>query len=361
MTQRLTRTQLFELVWAHPISSLAAQLHLSDVAIAKRCRQLEIPLPGRGHWAKVQAGLDVSRPPLPQLEAEPAYIEFPCDPPAECDEDSDARARIAAFAPSIDKVEVSSKLTRPHLITAQTKDAVKSHVPDMYGHVNSGWSQGFVLSVHPTSIDRALLIIDALVKSAESFGVHFRHEKDRGELRAYLGEGYATLKLRERSKQHVLTAAEIAEEKKTNRYFYQTRKYSPTGILRIEITSWLGFGFKSAWEDGKTKLEVQLHEVVRAIFQSVMATRILSERREAERRRWEAIEERRRQAAERQRKEDEAWRALRAEAVEWRESEIVRSYLAAVQSAADLSDRTREWLTAAEELLAKRAPIVRRT
>ncbi|CAN7464655.1 hypothetical protein [Paraburkholderia hospita] len=59
------RQQLYELVWAGPISTLAKSLTVSDVGLAKACRLGDIPLPPRGYWAKLHAGRRVTRPPLP--------------------------------------------------------------------------------------------------------------------------------------------------------------------------------------------------------------------------------------------------------------------------------------------------------
>jgi hypothetical protein len=47
---------------------LAPEYGVSDVALARTCRKLQIPMPGRGYWAKLAAGKRVrSRPPLPQI------------------------------------------------------------------------------------------------------------------------------------------------------------------------------------------------------------------------------------------------------------------------------------------------------
>ena len=44
----LPRSQLYELVWTRPVSELAKDFGISDVALAKRCRNLNIPLPPGG-------------------------------------------------------------------------------------------------------------------------------------------------------------------------------------------------------------------------------------------------------------------------------------------------------------------------
>jgi hypothetical protein len=45
----LPRTQLYELVWSTPVTEVAKEFGISDVALAKRCRALRIPLPPRGY------------------------------------------------------------------------------------------------------------------------------------------------------------------------------------------------------------------------------------------------------------------------------------------------------------------------
>ncbi len=57
MTKTLRRDQLYELVWSTPLKTLAKQFELSDVGLRKVCVQAAIPMPGRGYWAKREAGL----------------------------------------------------------------------------------------------------------------------------------------------------------------------------------------------------------------------------------------------------------------------------------------------------------------
>lgn len=61
-----TREQLHALVWSEPVRRAAERLGLSDVALAKACRKNDIPIPPRGHWAKVEAGKKTHKQPLPR-------------------------------------------------------------------------------------------------------------------------------------------------------------------------------------------------------------------------------------------------------------------------------------------------------
>ena len=49
---RITREELYEAVWSESVQKLALALGISDVGLAKICKKLNVPRPGRGHWAK---------------------------------------------------------------------------------------------------------------------------------------------------------------------------------------------------------------------------------------------------------------------------------------------------------------------
>jgi hypothetical protein len=66
----LSREDLYELVWSKPMRELAKDFNISDVALAKRSRGLGIPVPGRGYWARLDAGQAPHRPKLPKREPE---------------------------------------------------------------------------------------------------------------------------------------------------------------------------------------------------------------------------------------------------------------------------------------------------
>src|SRR5436305_5927382 len=65
---KLTREDLYERVWSEPMRTLAQHYGLSDVGLAKTCKRLRVPVPGRGYWAKKAAGYSVKAKPLPLLQ-----------------------------------------------------------------------------------------------------------------------------------------------------------------------------------------------------------------------------------------------------------------------------------------------------
>lgn len=56
MSYKISRQELYELVWLKPLRILAKEFDVSDVALGKTCRRSGIPRPGAGYWAKLRAG-----------------------------------------------------------------------------------------------------------------------------------------------------------------------------------------------------------------------------------------------------------------------------------------------------------------
>jgi hypothetical protein len=63
---RISRKDLYELIWSEPTTTLAQRFGISDVGLAKVCRRSDIPAPPRGYWAKIAAGNSIPRPDLPE-------------------------------------------------------------------------------------------------------------------------------------------------------------------------------------------------------------------------------------------------------------------------------------------------------
>ena len=49
--------ELLLAVWTEPVTKVAASFDVSDKAIEKRCKRLEVVKPPRGYWAKIQNGI----------------------------------------------------------------------------------------------------------------------------------------------------------------------------------------------------------------------------------------------------------------------------------------------------------------
>src|SRR5690606_38563650 len=62
----MTRQELFELVWSEPVSRAAERFRVSGTWLRRVCLEEDVPIPPRGHWARVRAGQEVRRPRLPK-------------------------------------------------------------------------------------------------------------------------------------------------------------------------------------------------------------------------------------------------------------------------------------------------------
>ena len=71
----ITRGELYEKVWLAPMVNLAKEFGISDRGLAKTCARLDVPVPARGYWAKLQAGKRVSKAPFP--ERKPKHLKSP--------------------------------------------------------------------------------------------------------------------------------------------------------------------------------------------------------------------------------------------------------------------------------------------
>ena len=102
----MKRGELYERVWATPMTQLAAEFGISDVGLAKACRRHAIPAPPRGYWAKLRAGQKPPKTPLPTPELD-VRVDFAMTDPQE-------RARQKA-----------DEKRREHLIKAAAQKAVR--------------------------------------------------------------------------------------------------------------------------------------------------------------------------------------------------------------------------------------------
>jgi len=65
MAERLSRKELYDLVWSEPLKTLCSRFGISDVALKKTCARSKIPTPERGYWAKKDAGKPTLQVALP--------------------------------------------------------------------------------------------------------------------------------------------------------------------------------------------------------------------------------------------------------------------------------------------------------
>jgi len=148
-----TRRQLYELIWSVPIVTLAKTLRISDVGLAKACRQSSVPLPPRGYWAKVRAGKASEKPPLP-LRAPGAYdrIEIGLgryphyhrdpgpeattapEPPVYEETEEQVAARLQKMVPKTWRIARSLEIPHPAISSLLLEDQTRRDLRDKSQH-----------------------------------------------------------------------------------------------------------------------------------------------------------------------------------------------------------------------------------
>jgi hypothetical protein len=63
----LTRSELYELVWAEPMLKVAARFKVPSSYMARVCTLMNVPRPERGYWVKLAVGQKLSKPELPEI------------------------------------------------------------------------------------------------------------------------------------------------------------------------------------------------------------------------------------------------------------------------------------------------------
>lgn len=261
-----TRHQLYELVWEKPVRQIAAEIGISDVALAKACRKLRIPLPGRGYWAKIAAGHKLSKIPLTSSPTTPSEVAFA---PVERKERSESDTKVEAVAQSLPAIELST-LNSPHPLTKSVRAALRKQRPDRQGLISAAPVQGLAVSVSPGITERALVIIDTLLAALSKRGLKVREaRKDRWQTepeRILEIEGETIqLRLREgfRRKQH--SEDERALNRARGDHYPDRFTYSPSGQLVFSIEN-APYGMTARWKEGRQRLEERLDEILAAIL-----------------------------------------------------------------------------------------------
>lgn len=359
---RVSREELFDQVWATPMSRLASSYGISGNGLAKACNRMKVPYPPRGWWAKKAAGKKVS---YSQLRPAPAGVPTSTlitPTPERAPEVEAARDRIEKDVATVGAIQVSELLRRPHAIIAGWIAEKDRRLAEAKRDRNP-WSTSIIENLKWTESDhRRHRILDALFKAVERRGAIVK-EKDRILYFEVSGERI-DYKLREKQRQirRPKTKEEMRWSISPDRNWAQ--ELQPTGNLSFSIETYLPALPKRSWiESDHWKMDNHLGEIVAAI---VAAGPLLVEqrkRREMEEQRRQEEEARRRQEEERRRLDAYQWRRFVEIAEQWQQADVVRRFVSAIENNAGddgtpVGGRTaEEWLSWAREWLNKHDPM----
>lgn len=246
----LTREDLYALIWSKPITQLAPDFMITGAALAKRCRSLNVPLPGRGYWAKVEAGHKPVRAKLPAArKGEPTSVRVrrrvkPEDAPA-------IAPPVFGTVPVPDTLDGAHPLVQAAWTTLSVATTRESGFLD---HPLD--SEHASVYVTRATLQRALRLLEALARAGEAVGWTLAYERPAG--------------VRPGGTRIVVAGVMMPIVIEEQRSLDPTRTHLlPNGLLRIEVArgSELVSGLRRAWNDRRVlKLEDQLGQVCEGIW-----------------------------------------------------------------------------------------------
>ncbi len=352
---RITRGQLYEKVWSIPMSKLAQEFGISDVGLARICKKNGIPRPSLGYWAKVAYGHEVKQTPLPPLS--PGGKELIEIAPREKNEhywadgvwpDLDQKtAEIKERSAEINSAWTSKK---QHAAVSNARAIYHDYRVNYDGVIYPRSVCPLEMTVTRKALPRAFLLFNKVLLELESLGAIISAAPEETVRIEILGE---TLKLRIRER---IRRREVIEKRKrmpvldsyrnfggSSTYESKHYEYDPTNELCIIVSCPECWSLSDRrWCDTSvSKLEDRLTTVLAGIFKVVSRARQRRlEQEETKQRQAEGRQARRERLArweEKQAKiEQEKARVeeLYQQAVDWRDSQRIRTYIQGVEKEA---------------------------
>lgn len=204
------RNALYDEVWSEPVITVAKRYNLSDNGLRKRCQKLRIPVPSSGYWAKVRAGQNPPRTPLPKVTGELRryvhnyVIKYRSDLKELTDEELLSNKELYLFTEQTkeyildrcSKIQIKSQLRNPHRLIEKHKEGIKDRKKikneppkkqilgnGTYYIVSSGNQNTSILPIEVSkeNLNRTYRIVDELIKAIEDF---------EGYVATYTRDGY---------------------------------------------------------------------------------------------------------------------------------------------------------------------------
>jgi hypothetical protein len=343
------RDELYEEVWTTPMQTLAKKYDISDVGLAKTFRKMFIPLPGRGYWARKEAGQKVERLALPPLK-ERIVLQKPTPRPEPPKLSDFAEPEEIAQIEQLEQTAGEALLKRgslSHRLVVEARGAFK------HAQVSESkilWTRERCLDIRVSKdrLDRAFRIMAGIISALEERGFTVAVETRRQEKQ----EVQTVTKIYGQMIRFGLTEkidrVEIAAPPKGGllervlTYGGKPVTHEPSGRLSIEV--WTEWGYnRRNWRDGKTqRLEDQLPQAVAGFMRLALADRAEERKRVAEEREKQRIAEERANLEKAIKAEQSKVNALRNSTARWLRAEQIRSFVSAARNAAVLNGESVE-------------------
>lgn len=327
--RKISRRELYDLVWECPMWKVATEFGLSGNGLAKLCRREGIPVPERGYWTKFAHGKRVKKPKLPAALNGQEALNIEATPTNRTALEDSMPEPLAALLRA--EREASEPIAIP-----------KSPKPHSFVEM---WPKAIA-----EGEARRRRIASIFFREVERRGGTIAkdrwHEHDPHRFSITLLGATINVTFQKRFKM-----VKIPPDPK-QAYSYERTEYVSTGLLRLRFENYFNVPIRREWNETEEKrLDGRLREIMIALYFAVEAQRLRDEddRREAARR---ALQERRRwELAERERREREAVQVLLAEAKAWEDARRIRGYVKARTERGVKDADWSEWALSVADLL----------
>jgi len=317
--QKLSRRELYDLVWSEPVSKIAPRYNISDVGFSKLCRRVDVPLPPRGYWVKLQHGKTVKKPPLKAAENPKDEVVVIADRPQVDlpDLPSDIAEAIERETHADSRITVPVTVSKWHPIVEKWFDDEQRR--------RSTWPGASRQRPKITALER---------RRRTLLSVFFRALERRGwSVTAELGGKLTATVFGQSIKFGVMEVVKqrrvpLTPDERRSAYSYRDYNFEhdSTGLLRLRLYKY--YGSTRDWLDTTERpLETRLNDVIVGMLQEAAQDRAREERWAEERRQRQHEEQLRLEAAERIRREKEQVDKLVADAGRWETSNRIRAYV----------------------------------
>lgn len=330
---KLSRKELYNLVWTESMLSLSKRFNISDVGLRKICRKMKIPTPSVGHWQRVQYIKSIKIPNLSEKYSGKQEATLSLRPA-----DKLGTVGHIAMLNRLQKelendssliFQVPPKLSKPDKLIKEARTSLreKKNRSSYHGVITCS---GLNIIVSPKNVGRALKFMDTLIKVLHQRGHDVQVNYKTTDVIVF-GERLK-ISLQEKLKQVVIKDSNWIQ-------------YHANGILSFKI----GDYHMAEFHDGIKPIEENLPRILgklELLGKKQLEERLAWEKKEAERKEKERIQK---ELEQRKEKELADFKELLRKAKRWRQSTMLRSFIEVVKEKATITNNITEelegWIT----------------
>ncbi len=353
------RETLYKEVWERPVTEVAKKYGVSDVAIHKICKSLDVPTPPNGYWAKVYAGKPVNQISLPKTDKPVQKFGIRTDTEKFVETDNtvlgfmedEEREMLLAIANQMQLTDEGAKMhpkiiAQRHTITEWNKNNKKVAGSYRGLRYNSESSPVFTDTVSEETLPRVFRIVDALIHVMEPLGCTLIDD-----LKFLIRNEKVFIQFSEAKDEikHVNTKEEniqlLKYEEERKRYSYASkpniRKYDHVynGRLSINVNN------TKTYRDCKSyQVEERLGDILVQMYEAADLLRKEREAREEAEHRRKEEERLREERRKRYNIEVERTLSLTNLAEDYDIACKIRCFISAVETSGNNDEKTLEWI-----------------